>query len=97
MVGTYFALISCVNGKKAMRRYVAVEYILPYTGELSDPENATLFARSVPVYPAGTVVRLNTEKPAWLLMPEQAILAGLPSGWCPTTWVTSRNGHAVLT
>jgi HD-GYP domain-containing protein (c-di-GMP phosphodiesterase class II) len=60
VTGTYFALISCVRSKNAMRRHEAVEYILAYGGELFDPEVATLFARSVPAYPAGTMVRLNT-------------------------------------
>jgi len=37
----------------------AIEYIYAYSGELFDPELVRVFARVVPVYPTGTMVKLN--------------------------------------
>lgn len=37
----------------------AIEYIYAYSGELFNPELVKVFARVVPIYPSGTMVRLN--------------------------------------
>jgi len=37
----------------------AIEYIIAYSGELFDPELVRAFTRIVPIYPAGTMVKLN--------------------------------------
>lgn len=37
----------------------AIEYIYAYSGELFDPELVKVFSKIVPVYPAGTMVKLN--------------------------------------
>jgi hypothetical protein len=37
----------------------AIEYLLAYSGELFDPELARMFAKVVPIYPMGAMVKLN--------------------------------------
>lgn len=37
----------------------AIEYVYAYSGELFDPDLVKLFSRIVPIYPAGTMVKLN--------------------------------------
>ncbi len=56
----YFTLISPGPDGPGVRRHEAVEYICAYAGEHFDPDIAALLARCVPIYPAGTMVRLNT-------------------------------------
>lgn len=57
---TYFELVSNRPGKPASMPHEAVEFILAGCGELFDPEFTQIFVRLVPVYPAGTAVKLNT-------------------------------------
>jgi HD-GYP domain-containing protein (c-di-GMP phosphodiesterase class II) len=57
---TYFELVSNRPGKPACMPHEAVEFILAGCGDLFDPELALVFVRLVPVYPAGTAVKLNT-------------------------------------
>ncbi len=56
----YYELISEGPNKRAFMPHEAVEFIMAYSGELFDPRLVQLFARQVPLYPAGTTVRLNT-------------------------------------
>jgi HD-GYP domain-containing protein (c-di-GMP phosphodiesterase class II) len=37
----------------------AIEYVIAYSGELFDPELVRAFTRIVPIYPTGTMVKLN--------------------------------------
>jgi HD-GYP domain-containing protein (c-di-GMP phosphodiesterase class II) len=37
----------------------AIEYVLAYSGELFAPDLVRIFTRVVPIYPAGTMVKLN--------------------------------------
>ena len=57
---TYYDLVSTGPHRKALMPHEAVEYIMAYSGDLFDPELVQLFARNVPLYPTGVVVRLNT-------------------------------------
>lgn len=57
---TYFELVSNRPGKPACMPHEAVEFILAGCGDLFDSEYGQVFVRLVPVYPAGTAVKLNT-------------------------------------
>ena len=57
---TYFELVSNRPGKPACMPHEAVEFILAGCGELFDPDLTQIFVRLVPVYSAGTAVKLNT-------------------------------------
>jgi HD-GYP domain-containing protein (c-di-GMP phosphodiesterase class II) len=62
----------------------AIEYIIAYSGELFDPELVRAFTRIVPIYPAGTMVKLNDGRtgivtksnPSCLRRPRIRIISG---------------------
>lgn len=57
---TFFELVSTRPGKPPLMPHEAVEYILAYSGELFEAELVRLFSRLVPLYPAGTTIKLNS-------------------------------------
>lgn len=57
---SYHALISSHRDQKAYTPPEAAEYISAYSGELFDPAFVSLFLKSVPFYPKGVSVKLNT-------------------------------------
>jgi HD-GYP domain-containing protein (c-di-GMP phosphodiesterase class II) len=56
----YHGLISSHRNQQAYTPPEAAEYISAYSGELFDPEFVRLFLKSVPFYPKGVSVKLNT-------------------------------------
>ncbi|HXF51197.1 MAG TPA: HD domain-containing phosphohydrolase, partial [Dehalococcoidia bacterium] len=56
----FHALVSKRPHRPPMKRHEAIEFISAFSGELFDPELASLFTRRIPVYPAGIGVKLNT-------------------------------------
>jgi HD-GYP domain-containing protein (c-di-GMP phosphodiesterase class II) len=57
---SYHGLISSHRNQQAYTPPEAAEYISAYSGELFDPEFVRLFLKSVPFYPKGVSVKLNT-------------------------------------
>jgi HD-GYP domain-containing protein (c-di-GMP phosphodiesterase class II) len=57
---TYHSLISNHRNQQAYTPPEAAEYISAYSGELFDPEFVRIFLKSVPFYPKGVSVKLNT-------------------------------------
>ncbi len=63
----------------------AIEYIYAYSGELFSPELVKVFTRIVPIYPAGTMVKLNDGRigivsqsnPACIRRPKLRIIGGV--------------------
>lgn len=60
VVDTYYELVSPRPDRRAYMPHEAVEYMMAYSGELFDPHQVQVFSRSVPLYPTGITVRLNT-------------------------------------
>jgi HD-GYP domain-containing protein (c-di-GMP phosphodiesterase class II) len=60
IAGAYHGLISVHRNQNAYTPPEAAEYVSAYSGELFDPELVGLFMRSVPFYPKGVSVKLNT-------------------------------------
>lgn len=60
IASTYHALVSKRPNQQPYPPPEAAEYISAYSGELFDPQLAQLFIRSVPFYPKGISVKLNT-------------------------------------
>ncbi len=56
----FHSLVSKRPYRPAMKRHEAIEFISAFSGELFDPDLASLFTRRIPVYPAGIGVKLNT-------------------------------------
>jgi HD-GYP domain-containing protein (c-di-GMP phosphodiesterase class II) len=57
---SYHALISNHRNQQAYTPPEAAEYISAYSGELFDPDFVRCFMKSVPFYPKGVSVKLNT-------------------------------------
>ncbi len=57
---SYYELVSERPGQHALLPHQAIEFIMAYSGELFDPGLVQLFSRTVPLYPAGTTVKLST-------------------------------------
>lgn len=57
---TYHALVSSRHKHQPHAPTEAAEFITAYSGELFDPDLVQIFLRSVPLYPKGLMVRLNT-------------------------------------
>ena len=55
----YYGLVSNRPDRERLMPHEAIEYIMAYSGELFDPELVDIFAKSVPLYPSGIMVRLN--------------------------------------
>lgn len=60
IAGTYHSLISHHRNQQPVTPPEAAEYISAYSGELFDPDFVQTFVRSVPFYPKGVSVKLNT-------------------------------------
>ena len=60
MADIYHSLLSRRPHRGALRPHEAVEFIVAYSGDLFDPELVQVFARQIPQYPAGLVVRLSS-------------------------------------
>jgi HD-GYP domain-containing protein (c-di-GMP phosphodiesterase class II) len=56
----FHSLVSKRPHRPPMKRHEAIEFISAFSGELFDPELASLFTRRIPVYPAGIGVKLDT-------------------------------------
>ncbi len=56
----YVALRSYRAYRRQYRPHEAIEFILAFSGEIFDPELATIFVRQIPQYPSGVTVLLNS-------------------------------------
>ena len=72
LTDTYYQLVSPRPHRPAFMPHEAAEYIMGCRGELFDPQIVQLFARGIPLFPAGVAVQLNTG--------EQAIVSRSNSG-----------------
>ena len=57
---TYYELASARPGRKAMMPVDAFDYIMSEGERQFDPELVKVFARRVPIYPSGVMVKLNS-------------------------------------
>ncbi|MDD5092904.1 MAG: HD domain-containing protein [Dehalococcoidia bacterium] len=57
---TYYGLVSARPGKKPIMPADAFDYIMAEGGRMFDPELVKVFARRVPIYPSGVMVKLNS-------------------------------------
>ena len=64
---TYYNLISSRPDHEAWSRQDAMEYIMAFGGELFDADVVQAFVRSVPAYPTGILVRLNTGETGYVI------------------------------
>ena len=64
---TYYNLISARPDHEAWSRQDAMEYIMAFGGELFDADVVQAFVRSVPAYPTGILVRLNTGETGYVI------------------------------
>ncbi len=55
----FHALVSKRPHRGPMKRHEALEFASAFSGDLFDPEFSALFARRLPIYPAGIGVRLS--------------------------------------
>jgi HD-GYP domain-containing protein (c-di-GMP phosphodiesterase class II) len=60
IASTYHSLISRRRNLQPVSPPEAAEYISAYSGELFDPKFVSVFIRSIPFYPKGVSVKLNT-------------------------------------
>ncbi|MGQ9572105.1 MAG: HD-GYP domain-containing protein [Dehalococcoidia bacterium] len=60
MADVYYSLLCRRPHREALKPQEAVEFIASHSSELFDPELADIFARQIPQYPAGLVVRLSS-------------------------------------
>jgi HD-GYP domain-containing protein (c-di-GMP phosphodiesterase class II) len=64
---SYYSLISARPNHEAWSRQDAMEYIMAFGGELFDSDVVQAFVRSVPAYPTGVLVRLNTGETGYVV------------------------------
>lgn len=64
---TYYSLISARPGHESWTRQDAMEYIMAFGGDLFDSDVVKAFVRSVPAYPTGILVRLNTGETGYVV------------------------------
>ena len=64
---TYYSLISARPGHESWTRQDAMEYIMAFGGDLFDSDVVQAFVRSVPAYPTGILVRLNTGETGYVV------------------------------
>jgi len=64
---TYYSLISPRPNHEAWSRQDAMEYIMAFGGEQFDSAVVQAFVRSVPAYPTGILVRLNTGETGYVI------------------------------
>lgn len=57
---TYYGLVSSKQGRKPIMPADAFDYIMAEGGRMFDPELVRVFARRVPIYPSGVMVKLNS-------------------------------------
>ena len=57
---TYYTLISSTITRKAYSQSDAFEFIMSFSGELFDPDLVQIFAKHIPMYPTGAMVKLQT-------------------------------------
>ncbi len=60
IASTFHALVSSRHGQQPFSPPEAAEFIVAYSGEYFDPQLVQLFLKNAPLYPKGTMVRLNT-------------------------------------
>ena len=63
----YYSLISARPGHEAWSRQDAMEYIMAFGGDQFDSAVVQAFVRSVPAYPTGILVRLNTGETGYVV------------------------------
>ena len=56
---TYYELVSVKAKRRALMPHEAIEFIMAYSGDMFDPKLVQLFARQVPLYPTGMMVKLS--------------------------------------
>ena len=71
----YSSLISKRPWREAFLPHQAIEYILGNGGEMFDYELVEIFARLIPSYPKGIMVRLNTGEIGCVVNPNKGIVA----------------------
>ena len=64
---SYYRLISPRPDHESWSRQDAMEYIMAFGGDLFDPDIVQAFVRSVPAYPTGVLVRLNTGETGYVV------------------------------
>ena len=64
---SYYSLISARPGHEPWSRQDAMEYIMAFGGDLFDAKVVEAFVRSVPAYPTGVLVRLNTGETGYVI------------------------------
>lgn len=64
---SYYSLISSRPNHESWPRQDAMEYIMAFGGDLFDPDVVQAFVRSVPAYPTGVLVRLNTGETGYVV------------------------------
>lgn len=64
---TYYSLISSRPNHESWSRQDAMEYIMAFGGDLFDADVVQAFVRSVPAYPTGILVRLNTGETGYVV------------------------------
>jgi len=62
MAETYYEFVSVRPNRRPFSSMDAFENVMASAGELFDPELVQVFARRVPVYPSGVMVKLNTRE-----------------------------------
>jgi HD-GYP domain-containing protein (c-di-GMP phosphodiesterase class II) len=56
---TYYELVSVKSNRRALMPHEAIEFIMAYSGDMFDPKMVQVFARQVPLYPTGMMVKLS--------------------------------------
>ena len=64
---SYYSLISSRPDHESWPRQDAMEYIMAFGGTQFDPDVVQVFVRSVPAYPTGVLVRLNTGETGYVV------------------------------
>jgi hypothetical protein len=64
---SYYSLISSRPNHVSWSRQDAMEYLMAFGGDLFDTEVVQAFVRSVPAYPTGVLVRLNTGETGYVV------------------------------
>jgi HD-GYP domain-containing protein (c-di-GMP phosphodiesterase class II) len=62
IVDTFYDLVSARSDRPPFMPHEAIEFIMAYSGEWFDPEMVRVFARQVPLYPTGVMVKLNSKE-----------------------------------
>jgi HD-GYP domain-containing protein (c-di-GMP phosphodiesterase class II) len=56
----YYELVSARPDRRALMPHEAVEFIMAFSAESSDPNVVQIFSRQIPLYPTGVMVKLSS-------------------------------------